>query len=57
MEVQAALPELSIEALHNRILGGFARLDKVELHPGAFRPEGYRLAGQFGAVIHDDPLR
>ena len=57
MEVQAALPELSIEALHNRILGGFARLDKVELHPGAFRPEGHRLAGQFAAVIHDDPLR
>lgn len=57
MEIQAVLPELAIEAFHEGVLGGFARLDKMELHASALRPEEHRLSGQLGAVVRHDLLR
>ena len=54
--VQAAVPELAVEALHEGVLGGLAGLDEVQDRAGPFAPKAHRLAGQFGAVVADDGL-
>ena len=54
--VQAAVPELAVEALHEGVLGGFSGLDEVQGRAGPLAPKAHRLAGQFGAVVADDGL-
>jgi len=53
MQVQAVVPELTVEAFNERILSGISWLDEVQFHRGPLRPKEHRLAGQFRSVIHD----
>ena len=54
--VQAAVPELAVEALHESVLGGLAGLDEVQRRAGPLAPKAHRLAGELGAVVADDGL-
>ena len=54
--VQAAVPELAVEALHEGVLGGLAGLDEVQRRARPLAPKAHRLAGQLGAVVADDGL-
>ena len=54
--VQAAVPELAVEALHESVLSGLARLDEVQRRARPLAPKAHRLAGQLGAVVPDDGL-
>ena len=54
--VQAAVPELAVEALHEGVLGGLAGLDEVQGRAGPLAPKAHRLAGELGAVVADDGL-
>ena len=54
--VQAAVPELAVEALHESVLGGLAGLDEVQGRAGPLAPKAHRLAGRLGAVVADDGL-
>ena len=56
MLIQAALPELAIEALHEGILGRLSRLDKVQLYLIVLGPQKHGLRGKFGAVATDNAL-
>jgi len=56
MLIQAALPELAIEALHEGILGRLSRLDKVQLYLIVLGPEEHGLRGKFRAVVTDNAL-
>ena len=51
--VQAAVPELAVEALHESVLGGLAGLDEVRRRAGPFVPKAHRLSGELGAVVAD----
>jgi len=54
MLVQTAVPEAGVEAFHERILRWLAGLYETEFDTGPLRPEEHGLAGQFGAVVHDN---
>ena len=54
--VQAAVPELAVESLHESVPGRFSGLDEVQRRAGPLAPKAHRLAGQFGAVVADDGL-
>ena len=49
--VEAAVPELAVEAFNERILRRLARLDEGQRHLPLTRPEEHGLAGQFRPVI------
>ena len=51
MKVAAVVPELAVEAFHERVLRWLPRLDEMELDPSALCPEEHGLAGQFWAVV------
>ena len=51
MLIEAAVSELAVEALDERILRRLARLDKGQRHRPLTRPEEHGLAGQFRPVI------
>jgi hypothetical protein len=51
--IQTTVAELAVEAFDERVLGRFARLNEVQCHAGALRPQEHRLAGELGAVITD----
>ena len=52
--VEAAVSELTVKAFHERILGGLARLDKVQLYTGIARPEERRFAGKLRTIVTND---
>ena len=54
--VQAAVPELAVEALHESVLGGLAGLDEVQRRARPLAPKAHRLAAQLGGVVADDGL-
>ena len=47
MVIQALVPEAPVEALDERVLRGFARLDQFELHAMLVGPLVQCLAGKF----------
>lgn len=51
---EAAVPELAVEALDERVLRRLARLDEGQRHLPLTRPEEHRLAGQLRPVIADN---
>ena len=55
MQVETIFPQLAVEALDERILSRFARLDEVQFHPRMLGPEVHRLRGELGAVIDRTP--
>ena len=55
--VEAAVPELAVEAFDERILRRLVRLDKGQGHLPLMRPEEHRLASQLRPVIADNRNR
>ena len=56
MLVQAAVPELAVEALHESVLGGLAGLDEVQRRAGPFAPKAHRLAGDLDPPPKTSPV-
>ena len=56
MVVQALIPEPAVEALNERILCRFARLDQLELHAMLVGPLVQCLAGEFRPLVCPDHL-
>ena len=56
MVVQALIPEPAVEALDERILRRFARLDQLELHAMLAGPLVQCLAGKFRPLVCPDRL-
>ena len=52
--IEAAVSELAVEALDERILRRLARLDEGQRHRPLTRLEEHRLAGQLRSVIADN---
>tara|TARA_R110000796_G_scaffold194990_6_gene311385 strand:+ start:166 stop:450 length:285 start_codon:yes stop_codon:yes gene_type:complete len=52
--IQTFIPEFTIQALHERVLGRFAGLNEAQTYTRFLAPEKHRLAGEFSAVITDD---
>ena len=57
VEVEAVVPELSIEGFYKGILCWCSRLNKLQLDRLVSAPEEHRFARQFGAVIINNCLR
>ena len=57
VEIKTVFAELAIEALSERVLGWLDWLSELQLDASPLCPEEHRIAGQFGAVIADDPVR
>lgn len=55
VQIQAELAELAVEAFNESVLSGLPGLDEVELGADSLRPEEHHLAGQLGAVVHQEP--
>ena len=53
MQVQAVLPELAIEALHEGILSWLSGLDKVQSHTRSPGPEEHRLGRELRAIVQN----
>ena len=56
MIVQALVPEPPVEALYERILCRFARLDQLELHAVPVSPLVQRLTGEFRSLVSPNRL-
>ena len=56
MLVQALIPQLAIEALHEAVLLRLARRDVVPLDAIPLRPLEHGVAGKLRAVVGDDHL-
>jgi hypothetical protein len=57
VQVEAFVPELTVEGLDVGVLDGLSWLDEAQPDAGALRPFEHRPAGAFGAVVEDDLLR
>jgi hypothetical protein len=51
--IQTTIPEATIEALNERVLGRFARLNEVQIHAGLSAPEEHRFARHLRNVVED----
>src|SRR5574343_1440464 len=56
MVVKTLIPEPAVEALDERILRRFARLDQLELHTVLVGPLVQCLAGEFRSLFSPDGL-
>ena len=54
--IQTPIPKLAIEAFNKSVLGWFARLDEMQLHPSALSPALHGLGGEFCTIVHDNGL-
>lgn len=52
--IQTFLSELPVQAFHEPVLGGLARLDKSEFDAGFLLPEKHRFTGELRAMISGD---
>src|SRR5574343_333717 len=57
MVVQTLIPKAAVEALDERILCRFSRLDQLELHTVLVSPLVQCLAGKFRPLVSPDRLR
>ena len=57
VQVQATIPESTVETLNNRVLGWFSRLNKVQLHAGLLAPEKHGLTGHFRPIVQNNRSR
>lgn len=55
-QVQALVPELSVQRLDEGILDRLAGFDEAQPHASAFRPLEHRAAGAFRPVVENDLL-
>ena len=56
MLIEAVIAEGAVEGFDEGVLGGFARLDVMEMDMGGLRPEVDGFAGELGAVVGGDGL-